>query len=237
MKRLHTRWLMVCLIAASAVARAQERDPDIPPDLLKGIEAMKPLPAEGFQIIQSQGRIFLVSGNGHYVVTGKVMDLWNGIEIHSVADVDKTNRIPLAHLGLSAQQLGGASVGKSEKREAVTVFLDPGSSQSQQLLPLLRQIAREHRVDLVFIPAQPSRAALSRALICHPDAIQPFFETSRLPTPEAETETCGIGELQRARVTAQLLGIHTLPFSVTPNGATVTGAPKDYAHFVTANQE
>jgi thiol:disulfide interchange protein DsbC len=198
---------------------------------------MKPLPADGFQIIQSQGRIFLVSGNGHYIVSGRVLDLWNGIEVRSVSDVEKTERIPLAHLGLSAHILGGTSVGRSEKREAVTVFLDPGSSQTQQLLPALRQLASERRVDLVFIPAQPSRAGLSRALICHPDWVPRFFNGTAALNPEPDAESCGIGELQRARVTAELLGIRTLPFSIAPNGATVVGAPKDYQRFVAQNQE
>jgi thiol:disulfide interchange protein DsbC len=239
MSQKASRYLTLIVLLAgpwmSLVARAA--DPDIPTDVLKGIEAMKPLPAEGFEVIQSQGRLLLVSTNGHFVVSGRIFDLWNTIEVHSVADVDRTARIPLAHLGLTAQSLGGVSLGKSEAREAVTVFMDPGSPQSQQLLAPLRELARQRRVDLVFVPAQPARAGLSRAFICHPEMAKSFFESTRLPDPPADTDPCGTGELQRARVTAQLIGVRTLPFSIAPNGATVSGVPKNYAQFISANQE
>src|ERR1700730_14878860 len=149
MRALLIDWVCVFVLIwlAAATMQAQAADSDIPHDVLKGIDAMRSLPAEGFQVVQSQGRILLVSTNGHYVVTGRIMDLWNSIEIHSVADVDKTERIPLAHLGLSAQSLGGLSVGKSEAREAVTVFMDPASRQSQELLQPLRDLAKQRRVD------------------------------------------------------------------------------------------
>jgi hypothetical protein len=230
-------WLFALALFAVTTLDANAADADIPRDVLKGIEAMKPLPADGFQVVQSQGRLLLVSTNGHYVVMGRILDLWNGIEVHAVADVERTERIPLAHLGLSARQLGGVSVGKSEQRESVTVFLDPGSSQSQQILPRLRELASTHRVDLVFVPALAERAAVARALICHPEAVAPFFNNTRLPEPQAEGDPCGVAELQRARVTVQLLGIHTLPFSIAPNGATLSGAPTEYAQFIASNQE
>jgi hypothetical protein len=230
-------WLLVLLLLALSALKVEATEPDIPRDVLKGIEAMKPLPVDGFQVIQSQGRIFLASTNGHYVVTGRIMDLWNGVEIHSVADVDRTERIPLSHLGLSARQLGGVSVGKNEAREAVTVFVDPASAQSQQLLPVLREISRSRRIDLVFIPALPERAGIARALICHPESASAFFESARLPQPPPDADTCGVAELQRARVTVQLLGVHTLPFSIAPNGATLVGTPKDYPRFIADNQE
>src|SRR5579884_2875490 len=98
MKHLTRFLVMASTIAASVAAMAQTPDVDIPADVLKSIEAMKPLPADQFQIVQSQGRIFLVSANGHYVVSGRVLDLWNGVEVRSVADIEKTERIPLAHL-------------------------------------------------------------------------------------------------------------------------------------------
>lgn len=230
-------WLFALIMFAARSLDARAEDSDIPRDVLKGIEAMKPLPVDGFQVVQSQGRLLLVSTNGHYVVTGRIMDLWNLIEVRSVADVERTERIPLAHLGLSARQLGGVSVGKSEPREAVTVFLDPASSQSQEILPRLRELGNAHRVDLVFVPALAQRAAVARALICHPEAVAPFFNNTRVPEPQPEGDACGVAELQRARVTVQLLGIHTLPFSIAPNGATLAGAPKEYAQFIASNQE
>jgi hypothetical protein len=64
-----------------------------------------------------------------------------------------------------------------------------------------------------------------------------FFETTRLPDPMPGADPCGAGELQRAQVTIQLLGIRTLPLSIAPNGVSVAGAPQDYARFIAGNQE
>lgn len=238
MIRFGTRVLIALFGFGVATVLAQESDREIPRDVLKGIDAMRQLPADGFHVVESQGRLLLVSTNGHYVVTGgRLLDLWNQLEIRSVADVEATLRLPLSRMGISTSDLGGVSVGLDAPVAAVTVFLDPASPESQKLLPQLRNLAAERRVDLVFVPARPERTNVSRALICDGDAARKFFSSSSIPAGVSGPQNCGNQELERARVTVQLLGIKNLPFSVTANGATVAGTPKDYIVFVAANQE
>jgi thiol:disulfide interchange protein DsbC len=224
------------LILLSADLPAAEAD--FPRDALKGIDAMRRLPADGFHVVESQGRLLLVSTNGHYVVTGgRILDLWNQVEVRSVADVDGTLRLPLARMGIDAKALGGLIAGQESAKQRVTAFLDPGSAESRKLLPLLRELAPNYRLDLIFVPAQPQRAGISRALICDRQAALAFFNEARAPAALPDSNSCGEKELERARVTVHLLGITSLPFTVSPNGATVAGIPKNYAAFVTANQE
>lgn len=211
---------------------------EVPRDVLKGIEAMRRLPADGFHIVESQGRLLLVSTNGHYVVSGgRILDLWNQIEVKSVADVEGTLRMPLARMGIDASGLGGVVVGQSDASHRVTAFIDPGSPESRKLLPNIRDLAKTYRLDVVFVPAQPARAGLSRALICDHQAALRFIANAQLPAPLPDSERCGQKELERARVTVQLLGITSLPFTVAPNGATVSGTPTDYAAFIATNLE
>ncbi len=77
--------LVVSIVASLAIVASDaafSAPADVPHDVLKGIEAMRRLPAEGFHIVESQGRLLLVSTNGHYVVSGgRILDLWNQIEI------------------------------------------------------------------------------------------------------------------------------------------------------------
>lgn len=149
---------------------------DVPHDVLKGIEAMRRLPAEGFHIVESQGRLLLVSTNGHYVVSGgRILDLWNQVEITSVADVEATTHMPLARMGIDASALGGVVIGQESARQRVTTFLDPASAESRKVLPLVRELAKSYRLDVVFVPAQPARAptcashaGLDRSLGGHP---------------------------------------------------------------------
>lgn len=232
------RALLACLASLLFAASVGAAESDIPRDVLKGIEAMRRLPAEGFHVVESQGRLLLVSTNGHYVVAGgRILDLWNQVEVKSVADVDGTLRMPLARMGIEANALGGVVAGQGHSAQRVTAFLDPGSPESRKLLPLLRELGKQFRLDVVFVPAQPARAGISRALICDRQAALAFLNESRVPAPLADSNACGEKELERARVTVQLLGITSLPFTVSPNGATVAGTPKNYAAFVTANLE
>lgn len=211
---------------------------DFPRDALKGIEAMRRLPADGFHVVQSQGRLLLVSTNGHYVVAdGRILDLWNQLEVKSVADVEGTLRMPLARMGIEASALGGVVMGRTDSTSRVTVFLDPGSAESRKLLPQLRAVGERYRLDVIFLPAQTARAGMSRALICDANAARAFINESRAPVPIPDSASCGQKELERARVTAQLLGITSLPFTVCPNGVTIGGAPKNYGEFVAANSE
>jgi thiol:disulfide interchange protein DsbC len=227
-----------CVSALLAMQPAAASTAELPRDVLTGIEAMRRLPADGFHIVESQGRLLLVSTNGHYVVSGgRILDLWNQIEVRSVADVEGTLRMPLARMGIDAKALGGAVVGESQSPQRVTVFLDPGSPESRKLLPYIRELGKSYRVEVIFVPAQPARGGIARALICDPQATLRFISDAEIPTPLAESERCGEKELERARVSVQLLGIKVLPFTVAPNGATVGGTPKHYATFVAANLE
>jgi thiol:disulfide interchange protein DsbC len=234
MKRSQLTAAALGLLATLPTFAAED---DFPHDALQGIEAMQRLPAEGFHVVQSQGRLLLVSSNGHYVVSGgRLFDMWNQMELHSVADVRTSTRVPLARMGIKLNELGAVSVGKEAPTAAVTVFLDPLSAESRQLLPQLRQVIAQHRVDVVFIPAQPSRAAMSRTLICDKQAALAFLEQGRVPNALPEKEKCGAAELQHARVTAQIIGIRKLPFSVAANGETLSGTPEKYGEFVARNQ-
>lgn len=230
--------LWILAAGAPAVVFAASGDGAFPRDVLKGIDAMKRLPADGFHVVESQGRLLLVSTNGHYVVTGgRIVDLWNELEVRSVADVERTLRIPLKRMGIDARALGGVSIGPADAPHAVTVFLDPASTESRKVLPPLRELTAKYRVEVVFVPAQPSRAGVSRALICDREAARVFLADARLPSPLPESEACGAKELERARITVHLLGIGSLPFSIASNGATLSGVPKDYDAFVTTNTE
>jgi len=230
--------LISVLATSIATPVSAGADNTIPRDVLEGIEAMRRLPVDGFHIVESQGRLLLVSTNGHYVVSGgRIIDLWNQIEVKSVADVDGTTRIPLARMGIEAAALGGIVAGQAKEQQRVTAFLDPSSPESRKLLPYLRDVGKTYRLEIVFVPAQPSRAGISRALICDPKAAMTFIEQGTVPAPVSDANGCGRKELERARVTVALLGIEALPFTVAPNGATVAGTPKNFAEFVASNRE
>lgn len=235
-----SEWGVGRLLAATLVGLSFCGTPlaaDFPRDVLKGIEAMRRLPVDGFHVVQSQGRLLLVSTNGHYVISDpRILDLWNEIEIKSVADVDATLKVPLARMGIDATAFGGTVLGRTDFTRKLTVFMDPASASTKRLLNVLRTLSETYRVELVFIPAKSERAGVSRALICNKQSVAAFIQKGELPAPLRANEPCGEKELERARVTAKLIGIETLPFTISGNGATIAGSPAEYAQFIAANQ-
>jgi thiol:disulfide interchange protein DsbC len=228
--------LAVAIGALSTLARADDpADTALARDLLKGVESMRRLPVDGFHLVEAQGHILIVSTNGHYAILGgRVLDLWNQLEIHKASDVDATLKLPLARMGIKTADLGGISVGRSDAVEAITVFLDPGSPRSQEILPELQSLAKRYKLDVVYVPAQDSRAAVARALICDHRAGESFFATGQIPRDVASSPSCGERELERARITVHLLGIDVLPYTVAPDGTPIAGHPKNYLDQVTA---
>lgn len=234
------------LASVLGVAFALSSMPDVasaadafPRDYLQGIKSMQQLPAEGFHVVESNdGRFMLVSTNGHYVILNpKILDMWNQVEVKSVSDLKASDRIPLSRMGLSADKLGGVTLGDKSQAKRTTVFLDPASPESSKVLPAVRELASKQRVDVVFFPAAENRTDTTRALVCDPAAAMRFVERGQLPAPRSASDGCGNEAMQRTRVTIQLLGIEVLPFTVAPNGATVIGTPKDYVALVNKNLE
>ncbi len=235
-KRLQTLILIIYGLVSQALLADTE---SFPANVLGGIDAMKKLPVSGLHVVESQGRLLLVSTNGHYVVLGgRILDMWNQVEIQSVDDVQASLRIPLNRMGIRFTDLGGVALGnKNHKGKEVTVFLDPVSPESQKIIPHIKKLLKDYRFNIVFAPASATRGAASRFLICNEDVAKAFIQKGQ-PLPAIDnTDPCGKEKLQRNIVTVSLLGIKLLPFTITPNGISVAGIPDDYRAFIAANME
>ena len=236
------RKLMTCAALASlfvAPATAMADPKAWPQGILSGIDAMKKLPVQGFSVVESQGRVMLVSSNGHYaVVDGRIMDMWNGFEIRSVADVERSLAIPLAKMGIGPEELSGVMVGNAApgRPKPVTVFLDPASPETPKILPAIQQFAPEYPFHVVFVPARSERNKVSQALLCSPEAAEQYIASGRITAAEP-TDMCGADKLKKNIVTVQVLGIDTLPFTIASNGQVAPGVPQDFGEFLSRNLE
>jgi thiol:disulfide interchange protein DsbC len=232
-----TRLLLAALLAVPSLTFA---DPaGWPKGILSGIDAMKKLPVQGFSVVESQGRVMLVSSNGHYaVVDGRIMDMWNGFEIRSVADVERSLAIPLEKMGIGPKELSGIVIGAPApgRPKPVTVFLDPASPETRKILPAIQQFANDYPFHVVFIPARRERNKASQALLCSPEAAEQFITSGRVTSAEP-TDMCGADKLKRNIVTVQVLGIDTLPFTIASNGQVSPGVPKNFGEFLSKNLE
>lgn len=248
--------LLIAVLAMPLAASAGERVTEAasgPPPLaaprpddgtlehwMQGIDGMRRLPVAGVHMVQAGERVFFVSTNGRYVFLGAAIDLWNGERLTSLAAADRwLERLDPARLKLDVGDLGALDVGEGDQE--VRIFVDPQCGQCADLLDQIAALTPAERAPYRFrlIPlavlGQPSVAIVVR-LNCLAETDQ-ARATDALLTHHFETlpgasGACGQGALQRALVTAQLLGIDRVPFLIAPDGRLQAGAPMNLRHWL-----
>jgi thiol:disulfide interchange protein DsbC len=251
MKPIHSKpfsALVLALVCGAPLAVAAESDPagsSAPEaggirDLLRGISGMQRLPVSGMQMVEAGERMLFVSANGRYVFTGPAWDLWHGVKLQTLDEAARlAERIDLKRLGLDPAALGALDLGTGERD--VVVFVDPRCPHCRRLMDQLPRLGERYRFRLVPLPVlgPESEAAVVR-LAClteqDPSAARDALlaETAEaLPPP---TGTCGQAPVQRALVTAQLLGIAGVPYLIAPDGRLEQGVPEDLESWLEGNE-
>ncbi|MBK5966709.1 hypothetical protein CCR95_22180 [Thiocystis minor] len=211
---------------------------------MKGIDGLRRLPIQGVSIMQSGEKIFFVSANGRYVFLGPAIDLWHGERLNSLADADRlTGRIDIGRLKLNASDLGALDVGDGTRE--ILVFVDPMCphcatllDQIQVLSPAQRTPYRFRLIPLALLGADSIAAAVNLNCLAASDraAATQALLTHTLETVPTAQERCGQGALQRALVTAHLLGISTVPFLIAPDGRLQPGIPADLLTWIAGGE-
>jgi thiol:disulfide interchange protein DsbC len=200
-------------------------------ELLRGISGMQRLPVAGVQMVAAGERVLFVSANGRYVFTGPAWDLWHGARLQTLDEAARlAERVDLKRLGLDPAALGALDLGTGERD--VVVFVDPRCPHCRRLMDQLPSLGERYRFRLVPLPVlgPESEAAVVR-LAClaeqDPSAARDALLAETLEGLPAPTGTCGQAPVQRALVTAQLLGIAGVPYLIAPDGRLEQGVPED----------
>jgi len=200
-------------------------------ELLRGISGMQRLPVSGMQMVEAGERVLFVSANGRYVFTGPAWDLWHGAKLQTLDEAARfAERIDLTRLGLDPAALGALDLGTGDRD--VVVFVDPRCPHCRRLMERLPTLGERYRFRLVPLPVlgPESEAAVVR-LAClaeqDPSAARDALLAQTLEALPAPAGTCGQAPVQRALVTAQLLGIAGVPYLIAPDGRLEQGVPED----------
>jgi thiol:disulfide interchange protein DsbC len=192
---------------------------------------MQRLPVSGLQMVEAGERMLFVSANGRYVFTGPAWDLWHGVKLASLEQGARlAERIDLKRLGLDPATLGALDVGSGERE--VVVFVDPRCPHCRHLMKQLPPLGARYRFRLVPLPVlgPDSETAVVR-LAClaerDPSAALEALIAETVEGLPAATGTCGQAPVQRALVTAQLLGLDGVPYLIAPDGRLHQGVPED----------
>jgi thiol:disulfide interchange protein DsbC len=225
---------LIALAMAASVAWAAPSTPTDAQDvraLTAGIDAMQRLPITGMQMIRAGGRVWYVSANGRYVFAGKAWDLWHGVELEGLDQAAQlAERIDLKQMRLNPSDLGAMDWGKGPE---VLVFVDPLCPHCRALLDAMRPLTDRYRFRVVVLPAlgrESESEALRLSCLAQTagadDALQALLASKSAPDMQP---ACTQQALQRALITAQVLGVAGVPYLIAPDGRMRQGEPTDLA--------
>jgi thiol:disulfide interchange protein DsbC len=235
MKSPTLRTLLLCTIAGITFADVTPSSSSVSDtaDLLAKakIEGMKTLPINGLQMVKAGGRTFFMSGNGRFVITGTLMDVWNRVAVTELDQVDQiASRIDLAKMKLKIDDLGPVSYGTG--KDQVVVFVDPRCPYCGKVQKQMEALKARYTFKLVSVPVLgPESQNLVMKLGCElqtpskDKAREALLHQAYDSLPSEIDAKCDREPMQRALVTAHLFGIEAVPFLIAPDGRTFKGAP------------
>jgi len=213
-------------------------------NIMKSVDEVKRLPVTGLSMIKADDKVFLITDNGHFVVAGnfKLVDMWQGKVIGSVADTQGIEKVDLRKIGFNPDELSTFSIGNGKKE--VTIFVDPQCHYCHDLMGQLEPLGKEYKFNLVLIPVLGKESAeITKKLICNLDKVQSLKALldqnyEKLPTippvdlakvaKGTQKEPCDLKVLQKAVVATKLLDIQGVPTIFLPSKNVHRGGAKSF---------
>jgi thiol:disulfide interchange protein DsbC len=203
-------------------------------EVMRSVDEVKRLPVTGLSLVKAGDKTFLITDNGHFVVAGnfKLVDMWQGKLIGSVADTKGIDKVDLRKIGLNPDELSTFTIGSGKKE--VVIFIDPQCPYCHNLIGQLEPLGREYVFKLVLIPVLGKESAeISKKLMCNKDrqqALQALVtkDYSKLPALERKEGACDLKPLQKAVVATKLLDIQGVPYIFLPSKNTYKGGAQSF---------
>jgi thiol:disulfide interchange protein DsbC len=196
---------------------------------LKSIEGTRRLPVTGVSLAKVGDKMILMSENGRFVVAGnfRLLDVWNGKEVKTLADGDDLNRLDLKRIGIKDADLAQLVYGTGPKH--VHVFLDPWCGHCHDLLAQMEPLKKEYTFHLVLTPVLGDKSvATVKKLACLADkgkALDALLAQRYDGIPEPGP--CDLAALQKTLIATRLMGIDGVPYLVLPSTKTRRGGTRE----------
>lgn len=208
------------LITSSAMAAEVEHKVD-------SVQKIGSLP---MQMIQSGEKVFFMTENGRFVISGELHDMWDDKRVIANTDelVRASNHVDFKKINLKIEDLLHVDYGHGPKK--VQVFVAPGCPHCHDLMKQMKGLEDEYTFQMLPLPilGEKSKDACTR------------LAANYLTNPEEsakalmEDEFSGLevkggidkNPLLRSLVTAQMLEIQSIPVIVTDLGRKIVGVPQ-----------
>lgn len=202
------------------------------PEKIVSLPFGKMLAAEG------EGKILYMSENGRFVLSGRMIDLWEKKEITSVSQLENVYAtINLRRMGFEPEKLNTLIVGSGAKE--VTFFVDPTCEPCHALMSeaieLSEQNKDQYRFNFIVVPALGDHAnLLAKGMFCSTDTDKQKLDAllkNTIPTL-TQPESCDTAGYNLTLIGAQSLGIDGVPFLINHDGVPYRGKPANLKNWL-----
>lgn len=187
---------------------------------------------------EKEGQIHFISGNGRYVFTGRMIDVWEQKEIRSADDLRATkDKVNLKNMGFIPENLNAFIVGQGNKQE-VSIFIDPLCSFCDKLIKEARQIAasnNNYQFNFIVVPALGEESnVLAKAFYCSKDPVAAKVEAllNRKINELSQPETCDTSKYDLTLFAATTVGVTGVPYLIHPSGKRTAGTPTNLMYWL-----
>lgn len=220
---------------------AEEAMKKVQNDPKKAIEKIVTIPASKIRAIAAKdGSILYIVDNGHFVFAGKLLDIWQQKELTTIAEVeDAVNRVSLDALGYDLWEYAAYKIGTGEKR--AVIFVDPRCTWCHKLVDELYRdeaILKDYRFDIHVVPALGIESNdLAKKLYCQTETdpakrLKVMLDGEEAINKLPQNPKCDRTPHDRSLMMAQLVGIHSVPYLIAPDGRFSIGKPADLRAFL-----
>ena len=106
----------------------------------------------GVMVFETEAGLLAVTLDGRYTFTGSVYDNWHQEELASVGEIKRLkDNTPVKEMGIRFKDFNSVALGKGDQQ--VSIFLDPISAKSPELLDSLDGFDEgKFQVNIIFLP-------------------------------------------------------------------------------------
>lgn len=196
------------------------------------IKGIQELPISQVFFVEAEKGIYFVTGDGRFVIQGKMQDVWHRKHIDSIDDARGTLRTPLSNMNFDPlEQLPAWQVGNPDIPRQGLVFVDPTSEITQQFLKHVIANKGKYNFVVALLPLVGGEKAMDRAkrLHCAKDrqlALVDLANYTNKATGELRPD-CNAEKILFGAAMSQVFRIEALPHFVREDGLTSKGLPED----------
>lgn len=179
-----------------------------------------------FNIVAKGQKMYLVSENGRYVVSGDLYDNLNQQRVDNPFQFVQTKKTVNSDALANIVDTNGLTIGYGEKH--LVIFADPNCRPCHTLIENATSLpADEYKTTIVVLPLLGESSARKAESIYCLDDPEKRIDALLGAHPFEDVPVCSSDSIQRATRAAAMVGVLAVPTLVTPSGSVTQGLPRN----------